>query len=265
MRRCIVPDLRTRTVKHKGRLSAAKELYGDSNSLQSVYDVGGRHKGADEILMSMQACGQIPSFGTLLHCGSPSTSSSNSESTPNHIEGVSSQSLARRLCVSELSYSLAKHLVDSFVRELAICHVPVADIKPLFETFQASGSKIHKMPPNSQVLLLVLLALGARLSNHSELVGDESPPIDQIFSPHYKAVWQDGALLEFGKKREGACRYLLYRAKDILDQTGICLSQPDPMVIAALAELEMMLLGSILANSPWCTLMWLLLDQSLLN
>ena len=199
--RCVLPESKRRTVKHKGRLAVARQLYGDTPSeptgnaseinrygdinAVNFSDVASLH---EDVMVANAVVGvsfiPYPANFTQLP-----------------IEGVSNESPSRALFTSELSSSLATHLVDIFARELKLFHVPTVDFNSLFKIFLASGRKIEYMPNGPQILMLVLLSLAARMSNHSAILGPNAPEMEEIFTPSGREHRQDHSLLHFGYQR----------------------------------------------------------------
>lgn len=84
------------------------------------------------------------------------------------------------------------------------------------QTFDFAGRRIDQLSSPNQVLCCVLLALGARCSDHPALIGSSAPRTGDLG----RLTRQDADLREYGRAREAACEALIAQALTLADEKG---------------------------------------------
>ncbi|GJN89596.1 hypothetical protein Rhopal_002583-T1 [Rhodotorula paludigena] len=84
------------------------------------------------------------------------------------------------------------------------------------QTFDFAGRRIDQLSSPNQVLCSVLLALGARCSDHPALIGASAPRMGDL----QRLTRQDADLREYGRAREAACEALVAQALTLADEKG---------------------------------------------
>ncbi len=107
---------------------------------------------------------------------------------------------------------------------------------PLARDFHRANRRVHELRPASQVLCAVIMAIGARCSDHPALIGAGAPRIAELGMAARAGV----DLRPFGRRREDACATLFKRALDLADQHGT-LRDPSVESLAALVLIEGMI------------------------
>ncbi|GAA5994403.1 uncharacterized protein JCM10292_002041 [Rhodotorula paludigena] len=187
--RCVPYEAKPRGQFRDGkRVKAVKELYGDLENLEST----------------------------------TSTPASTTAASPSAaIEGVvelrptvSYSSGNVRLGAIELKEAVLSNLLESFFayQSAAVFHRDI-DFR---QTFDFAGRRIDQLSSPNQVLCSVLLALGARCSDHPALIGSSAPRMGDLG----RLTRQDADLREYGRAREAACEALVAQALTLADEKG---------------------------------------------
>ncbi|SCZ98468.1 BZ3500_MvSof-1268-A1-R1_Chr7-1g09162 [Microbotryum saponariae] len=154
--------------------------------------------------------------------GSPNISHSDSES---------------RLALTEVQGALTASLLDAYCKEAPT--IALLEEVNLKTAFDIAGRRIRIIAYQShlddayQVYCKVVLALGARTSDHPLLIGTSAPLISEL-----AALAKHGKdLREYGARRENACRVLLQDALDMADRKGT-LRNATPEAVTTLLLIE---------------------------
>lgn len=103
--------------------------------------------------------------------------------------------------------------------------------------FDRAGRRIDQLSPANRALAGALVALGARCSNHPDLVGAvAAPPIEDLS----QATRADVDLRAYGRARAGFVEQLKEDSLKLADDLGI-MRMSEPESVAALMLLESML------------------------
>lgn len=151
----------------------------------------------------------------------------------------------------ELSSALTVSLIDVVKTGLIqSTHVPPTHLNSLLNEFFKSGRRIANMKVDSQILMMTMLAMTARFTNHSAIVGQSRsidlagnsivrPDVKQAMavdaaSPNFRA----NALAVLGSYRQEACFKLTQAARKLVERTTVTLSQPSMTIIMAMLNLS---------------------------
>lgn len=99
--------------------------------------------------------------------------------------------------------------------------------------FTVPGRRIEQLDDANQVLCTVLLALGARCSDHPALIGSSAPSLSSLRD----ATHADTDLRMYGSLRAHACDTLVQQALQLADVKG-SFRKASPENVAALILLE---------------------------
>ncbi|GAA6017858.1 hypothetical protein JCM10207_003478 [Rhodosporidiobolus poonsookiae] len=116
-----------------------------------------------------------------------------------------------RLVAQELNGALVAHLLE-LNQALPQSWLPLITRGRLLQQFEAAGRRLDALPPQTEVLARVTIALTSRLSSHPALFspspsGTSHPiPAFDSLTPEYLATHPD--LREYGQRREAACEAL---------------------------------------------------------
>ena len=102
--------------------------------------------------------------------------------------------------------------------------------------FHRANRRVHELKPSSQVLCAVIMAIGARCSDHPALIGAGAPRISELGVAARSGV----DLRQFGRRREDACLALFTRALKLADDQGT-LRDPSIESLASLVLIEGMI------------------------
>lgn len=156
----------------------------------------------------------------------------------------------------ELSSALTISLIDVMKTGLIqSTHVPALHLTHLLTEFFAQGRRIANMQPESQVLLMTMLAMTARFTNHSAIIGEGRsislagksvvrPSVrDAVGMDVYSPNAKTNSLAVLGTNRQEACYKLMQAAQKLVERvtTGPS-AKPSPSVMMA-----MLVLGSLLS------------------
>ncbi|KAL8286899.1 hypothetical protein RQP46_003905 [Phenoliferia psychrophenolica] len=119
-----------------------------------------------------------------------------------------------RLVGSELQAAVSASLLDFYLT----CQptVPLVECTSFRSTFHSAGRRLEALDPQSQVLYSLIIALGARNSDHPLLVGPNAPTFDSLA----ESTRSGKDLRDFGRRREDACRALEQQAIELADRMG---------------------------------------------
>ncbi|BGP39261.1 hypothetical protein JCM10449v2_003199 [Rhodotorula kratochvilovae] len=202
--RCVPYEQKEKTQFRNGkRVKAAKELYGDIDALDSA---------------------STTSAGT-------SAASPAATDVLDRRSVVSYSSGDVRLGTIELKEAVMSNLLESFFTFKSVA-VFDGDIN-FRHTFDLAGRRIDQLNSSNQVLCAVLLALGARCTDHPALLGSTAPPLSFLRA----ATQADTDLRAYGALRAPACATLTQQALALADEKG-AFRTPTPENVAALVLLE---------------------------
>ncbi|GAA6048800.1 hypothetical protein JCM3770_003627 [Rhodotorula araucariae] len=135
-----------------------------------------------------------------------------------HDPKISDADVNARLASRELDGALVAHLLELY-QTFPQSWLPIGVRGRVAHQFDAVGRRLEALPPQTEVLALVTIALTARLSSHPALFepGQAVPPHTAL-TPAVLASQPD--LREFGQRREGMCEELRRRAVDMAWRRG---------------------------------------------
>jgi len=102
--------------------------------------------------------------------------------------------------------------------------------------FHCANRRVHELKPASQVLCAVIMAIGARCSDHPALIGAGAPRISELGLAARSGV----DLRKFGRRREDACSAFFTRALKLANDYGT-LRDPSIESLASLVLIEGMI------------------------
>ncbi|KAI5480504.1 Zn(2)-C7 fungal-type transcription factor [Pseudohyphozyma bogoriensis] len=148
-------------------------------------------------------------------------------------QAITPTSTTSRLATKEIQGAMISSLIDLYLTTSPTIAL-VEDTKFRLN-FELSGRRLDTLDDQSQVLCSVLMAAGARSSDHPLLIGGNGPKMSELGVAAKLGV----DLREYGARREAACQTLLNRAIDLMDEKGILhLKKPKLESVAALLLLE---------------------------
>ncbi|SCV70980.1 BQ2448_3742 [Microbotryum intermedium] len=226
---------RAKVISREGkRIQQARVIFGDVGS-----------NAASSTGPSSHAPASVPSFSTSSssasspHTIEPETESSRLTSLIATLTERTAQGNAHifhsdsesRLAMTEVQGALTASLLDAYCKEAPT--IALLEEVNLKTAFDIAGRRISHLDDAYQVYCKVILALGARTSDHPLLIGTSAPRISELaaLSKHGKD------LREYGARRENACRVLLQDALDMADRKGT-LRNASPEAVTTLILIE---------------------------
>lgn len=100
-------------------------------------------------------------------------------------------------------------------------------------SFELANRRVSQLSPASQVLCAVIMAIGARCSDHPALIGAGAPRTAELGAAARAGI----DLRSFGRRRQDASRALFTRALELADRSGT-LRDPSLESMAALVLIE---------------------------
>ncbi|GJN94038.1 hypothetical protein Rhopal_007101-T1 [Rhodotorula paludigena] len=125
-----------------------------------------------------------------------------------------------KLAAQEHNGALVAHLLELY-QTFPQSWLPIGIRGRILQQFEATGRRLGALPPHTEVLACITIALSARLSSHPALFADGASAIPsyQSLTPAFLETSPD--LREFGIRRQAACEKLRRRAVDLAWRRGV--------------------------------------------
>ncbi|KAK4700205.1 hypothetical protein P7C70_g6042, partial [Phenoliferia sp. Uapishka_3] len=153
---------------------------------------------------------------------------------------LSSADLDARLGQEVLSGDLVAHLIDLY-QHVPQSWLPLIPRGRLALLFESSNRHLAALSPQTEVLVLTIIALTSRLSSHPVIIGpggDPAPDFESL-TPAYLLLEGRRDLGEFGRRRENVCEALREKAVRAAWERGTLVNSSEESM-AACHLLEML-------------------------
>lgn len=120
----------------------------------------------------------------------------------------------KQLVQAELAATLSSHLLSTFLALTG--DLPILHWQKFHKTLDRANRRVELLDEGAQALSAVLEALGARVSNHSAILGRGAPALGEL-----RQIAGQRGLSEYGVRRTGVYESMLERAVGIIDKLAI--------------------------------------------